>query len=366
MKTLSRLALLSAAISGLLLSGGCTTTSALLGATGIATDSSPTWDIIKHIHAKLTEGDPASCAALNSAQRALTARCLPFQPGSLKVADIRSSGFQECTLTIAARDPQFWPVLPELLDKGAEPEACYQSPMVALAQAPNAPDFSKATPQQLRSLRFLAEVDARAVQHDVVRLLSSPNARAVGLDGVIDQWLVQGDLPAGRLPFSPLSALHPSALQTPLAAKLEAAGHTARAALGPYLGKRPAGFEEALRTSDYAALEWWFQREPKLVDKVPSTQGAQLPWIPLARVVVPSFMNDAQAQSQMVSFLLRHGANPNQALPYQPGQTVVSFARTLKSPTVALLDPPPAPKGTPVPVPATVVANSAASAGQAE
>jgi hypothetical protein len=181
MNLLPRLALLGATISGLLLTGGCTTTaSAIMGATGVATDSSPTWEIIKHIHAKLTEGDPQSCASLNSAQRALTARCLPFQPGSLQAADIRASGFQECVLTLAARDPQFWPVLPELLDKGAQPETCYMPPMVALARSPTAVDFSKASPQALRSLRFLAEVDSRAVNHDVVRLLSSaswPSAR---------------------------------------------------------------------------------------------------------------------------------------------------------------------------------------------
>jgi len=365
MKNLSRLALVSAAISGLLLCGGCTTTaSAILSAAGIATDNSPTLDILKHFHAKWTEGDPQSCASLNSAQRAVTARCLPFQPGSLKTEDIRNAGLQECVLTIATRDPQFWPALPELLDKGAQPETCYQAPMVALAQAATAPDFSKASPQALRSLRFLAEADARAVQHDVLRLLSTPGARAVGLDGVIEQWVAQGDLPAGKLAFSPLSALHPSALQTPLAGKLEAAGHTARAALGPYQGKRAAGFEEALRTSDYAALEWWLKREPKLVDKVPSTQGQQLPWIPLARVVVPTFMNDDRAQAQMVSFLLSHGANPWQSMPYQPSQSVVAFARSLKSPTVALLDPPPAPKG--APVPATVVANNGSATGQAE
>jgi hypothetical protein len=159
-----------------------------------------------------------------------------------------------------------------------------------------------------------------------------------------------------------LSALHPSALQTPLASKLEAVGHTAKAGLGPYQGKLPAGFEEALRTADYAALEWWFKREPKLVDKVPSTQGQQLPWIPLARVVVPSFMNDERAQSQMVSFLMSHGANPWQPLPYQPNQTVVGFAKTLKSPTLALLQ---APKVA-APASTTVVANSAVAGGQAE
>jgi hypothetical protein len=63
----------------------------------------------------------------------------------------------------------------------------------------------------------------------------------------------------------------------------------------------------------------------------------------------------------MVSFLMSHGANPWQPLPYQPNQTVVSFAKTLKSPTLALLQ---APKVAPAST--TVVANSAVAGGQAE
>jgi hypothetical protein len=75
--------------------------------------------------------------------------------------------------------------------------------------------------------------------------------------------------------------------------------------------------------------------------------------------VVPAFMNDERAQTQMVSFLLSHGANPWQSLPYQPTQTVVGFAKTLKSPTVALLEAPKAPA-------ATTMAANGGNSGQAE
>jgi hypothetical protein len=37
---------------------------------------------------------------------------------------------------------------------------------------------------------------------------------------------------------------------------------------------------------------------------------------------------------------MARGANPWQPLPHQPGQTVVSYARQLKSPLLPLLDPP--------------------------
>ena len=68
---------------------GCTTTGLLLSAAGVATDSSVPWAIVKHVHAKLTEGDPTPCVFLNSVQRALSERCGEFVPGSLKAEDIQ-------------------------------------------------------------------------------------------------------------------------------------------------------------------------------------------------------------------------------------------------------------------------------------
>src|SRR5512146_1238941 len=117
MKALQRLALIGW-IAVALLSGGCTT--AL---------------VVAHVHRELTEGDPTPCVLLNSVERALKARCGAFEQGSLHAADVARSGLPVCPLTLAARDPRLWPVLPELLAKGASPESCDEAPLAALAAA---------------------------------------------------------------------------------------------------------------------------------------------------------------------------------------------------------------------------------------
>ena len=325
---------------GAMLLAGCTAPSMLFAAAGVATDTSVPWAIVKHVHEKITEGDPVPCSRLNSVQRALSARCGKFEAGSLDAKDVARSGMQVCPLIVAARDPQFWPVLPELLDKGAQPESCNRSPLVELAQAQACPDFASASQPVLRSLSWLAEVDARAVHHDAVRMLSCPNARSVGLDRVLAGWAAGGALNPDQIGFGVLGALHPDYLDTPFARSLEANGHTARASLGAYDGKLSPGFEEALRSSHWAALDWWLARAPELTRSVPPTQGNRQPWLPLARVLVPSFLNDPATQPAMVSYLLEHGANPRQRLPFDPSQSVVAYARTLRSPLVAMLEAP--------------------------
>lgn len=329
MSILHRAAALAALAIVSLLGSGCTTTL-----------------VAMHVYDKLTEGDPTPCMRLNSVDRALQERCGKFEPGSLSAKDIRASGMPVCPLTVAARNPVFWPVLPELIAKGASPESCRESPWVALAQADACPDFARATPEQLQSLRWLAEVDANAIQHDVVRVLSCPRARAAGLDGVLDAWAAAGQLDRGQLGFGPLGALHPSHLGSPLALRLEAMGHTAQQSLGSTGGQLTPGFEEALRTSDYAALDWWLRRVPELANRAPPSRGGQLPWVPLARVLTPSFMPDADQQRETVKYLLAHGANPWKPLPHDPRQTVVGLARTLNSPLVATLEAPVAPATT--------------------
>lgn len=341
MSRLRRLAALGIASTSLLLGSGCTTTGLLISAVGAGTDTSVTWSVIKHFHEQMTEGDARPCALLNSVQRALSARCGAFVPGSIVATDLERTGLSECALTLAARDPLLWPVLPELLDKGARVEICMQSPVVALAQRLPCPDFGSASAESRRALAQLAETDPRAVHHDATRMLSCPAARSVGLDGVIATWRARGSMKPGTLGFSPLGALHPDALSSPLARDLEADGHTARAGLGGYDGMLRPGFEEALRTSHWAALEWWLQRLPDLARRVPPTQGNQLTWLPLARVLVPSFLADPLSQKDMVAFLLAHGADSRQRLPSNPDQSVLALARLLKSPMLPLLDPPP-------------------------
>jgi hypothetical protein len=328
--------------AGAALLGGCTTTGVLLGAAGLATDTSVSWEVVKHVHARLTEGDDPPCLRLDSVQRALNVRCGAFVAGSVQVQDLRTPRLQGCVLGVATREPRFWAALPEFIDKGASPEACGRSPLAELAQAQDCPDFSAASPAVLQALRWLAEADARAVQHDVVRMLSCPDARRVGLDAVLTVWLEEGTLDPGELGFGPLGALHPDLLDTPLARALEARGHTARAALGGHDGVLPGGFELALRDSHWAALEWWLARAPELANRVPPTQGRQLAWSPLERSLRPGFLTHPQTQRDLVAFLLARGADPSRRLFYDASRSIAQQARALNSPLVALLDPPPA------------------------
>jgi hypothetical protein len=320
--------------------GGCGTTGILLSAAGVATDTSVTWEVVKHVHATLTAGDDTPCVRLDTVERALNVRCGAFVPGSVKAADLRHSRLQDCALSVATRDPRFWPALPEFIAKGASPEACSRSPLAELARLPDCPDFSTASPAVLQSLRWLAEADARAIDHDVVRMLSCPSAVVAGLDKPLASWLAQGDLDRGHVAFGPLGALHPSYLASPLARALEAQGHTAREGLGGYSGSRPRSFEMALRDSDWVALDWWLTRVPELANRVPPLQGNQLPWVPLAKVLSPGFLVNAEQRTDAVEFLLARGANPWQKLPFDSGSSVVQYARMLKSPQLVLLDPP--------------------------
>jgi hypothetical protein len=239
---------------------------------------------------------------------------------------------------VAARDARLWPVLPELIEKGAMPETCARAPLVELAQVDACPQFAAASPKVRESMLWLAQADARAVHHDVVRMLSCPNAREVGFDQALARWAEQGQMPPGRLGFSPLSALHPDMLSSPLAARLEADGHTARAGLDPYQGTLRGGFEEAFRSTHWEALDWWLARAPELANRVPPPQGNQLPWIPLAKTLNNDWLDKPGQQQRMVEFLLARGANPKARLPHQPELTVLRLAQQMNSPLAPVLE----------------------------
>lgn len=334
--------LAGAACVAVSLLGGCSTASLVLTAAGVATDTSISWEVAKHVYFKVTEDEPTPCLLLNSVQRALNARC-EYAPGSIRRADLAASGLQECPLALATRDPRLWRALPELLDKGARIDACPASPLAGLAAAEPCPDFPSAAADVRQALTTLAESDPRAVRHDVFRMLGCPSARAAGLDRVLLTWLDRGNLQPGTLSFSPLGAAHPDLLVSRLGRELEVAGHTAESALGTYEGVLPSGFEEALRTSHWPALAWWIYRVPRLANLAPPTRGGLLGWVPLQRVLLPGFLQQPETQRESVAFLLARGADPRQKLPFDPGKTVLSFARQMKSPMLALLDPPAAP-----------------------
>jgi hypothetical protein len=317
----------------------CSPIGLVASAAGVATDSSVTWDIVKHFHAQLTEDDPTPCASLNSVQRVLNARC-DYQPGSIRRADLAKSGLQECALALATRDPRLWRALPELLDKGASVSACPGSPLVALADSDPCPVFQEASPEVVKSIAALAENDPRAIRHDVFRMLGCSNARAVGLDRVLTTWLDRGELEPGKLSFSPLSAADPDLLVSRFGHELEIAGHKPEAALDGYDGALTSGFEEALRRSHWAALEWWLYRLPQLANLAPPQRGGQLAWVPLQRVLLPGYLEFPATQRDMVSFLMARGADPRQKLPFDQGRTVIAFATKMKSPLLPLLNPP--------------------------
>ncbi|HEY2560307.1 MAG TPA: hypothetical protein VGI48_11410 [Caldimonas sp.] len=316
---------------------GCTAPALLLTATGVATDTSMTWDIVKHVHGQLTEDDATPCVMLNSVQRALNARCA-YVPGSIHAADIEHSGLQGCPLTAATQDSRLWRALPELLEKGALSERCARTPLQDLAEVDACPDFQAASPAVIEAFVTLAESDRRAVRHDVFRMFSCNRARAVGLDRVLVGWLDRGKLQPGTLSFSPLEALDPEMLVSRFGHELQTAGHSPKAALDPYDGALPSGFEEALRTANWAALEWWLYELPQLANLAPPSRNAQMSWVPLQRVLLPGYLADPAAQPEMVSFLLARGANPSQKLPFDPSRTVVTFAKSIKSPSLALLE----------------------------
>jgi hypothetical protein len=333
------------AIGSVLLSmAGCTTTSLMLSAAGMVTETSIPVQIAKHLHDKMTEGDPVPCHRMDSVERGLTERCGRFEPGSIAAQDLPRTALQDCPLAVAARvavrEPSRWQALPELLDKGATPRACPTPPLVALAQADPCPDFSQLDASALAAVKRLALEDPRSVHHDAMRMLSCPHARRAGLEPVLHTWLAQGRLPATGLNFSPLAALHPEHLYSELALSLEAQGHSPVAAQGAYVGSLPHGFDQALREGHWAALDWWIARVPGLVNQVPSRQSNQVAWVPLAQVLVPSFMPDAEQRERTAEFLLSRGADPWRRLPGQPQHTVVSYARLLRSPLVAVLERP--------------------------
>ena len=114
-----------------------------------------------------------------------------------------------------------------------------------------------------------------------------------------------------------------------------------------------------MRRSHWPALDWWLYELPPLANTAPPSRGAQMDWVPLQRVLLPGFLQDPASQAQMVNYLIAHGADPHKKLPFDPDKTVIAFAASIKSPMLALLNPPVA---APAPPPTTLAHGSAATA----
>jgi hypothetical protein len=222
----------------------CTPVGVIVSATGVATDTSVTWDVVKHIHGKLTENDAVPCVDLNSVQRALNARCT-YQPGSIRRADIVRTGLQECPLAVATRDPRLWRALPELLEKGARLDACRARRCSRSPRPTRCPDFAAAPPDVRDAIRSLAET-IRGPCVTTSFACCRVRARAPSASTACSStWLDRGDLQPGKLSFSPLGALDPDLLVSAFGRELESAGHRPEAALDGYEGVLPTGYELA-------------------------------------------------------------------------------------------------------------------------
>ena len=131
------------ALLGLVALGGCTAPGLILTATGIATDTSMTWDIVKHVHGKLTEDDPTPCilldtrAARRSTPAALTSPAASARPTS------HATACRPARSPSATQDARLWRALPELIDKGAKFERCPRSPLQDLAEVDACPELRR-------------------------------------------------------------------------------------------------------------------------------------------------------------------------------------------------------------------------------
>jgi hypothetical protein len=161
------------------------------------------------------------------------------------------------------------------------------------------------------------------VQPNVVRWFSSPAGREAGLHGVLYTWAERGQLDPRRAGFEPLAALHPSALSTTLPALFLERGQRADVALR----SNPAAMEDALRTGDFAAMDWWFSRVPGLPDLVVDNRQLRLNWRPLAYIATPGVIADARLRRDVARHLLTRGADPNAVLPQDPTTTVMAYAQ---------------------------------------
>ncbi len=276
------------------------------------------------LYSKYGDKIPPLCSSLPSVERALTERCGGYKVGALDAKDVNVRVLSACPLTKFAGDSALWHGLPELLAKGATPERCTKSPLLAMAEKSPCPVFTHMTADTREAVRWLAVADAESLSGPVVHMLTCPEAVSAGLSSVVSQWVKQGQLDPNNARFSVLSSIHPSSLSQPWVNDLLAAGHQPLRAIE----MDASGYEQALAHGDVATLDWWTQRAPSLIHRVPSKGMGFVPWLPLARTMSPGFATDDATRLRTAQYLMARGASMNASLPHERGQSVGDYARS--------------------------------------
>lgn len=276
---------------------------------------------------------PPVCHSLSTPEQATLERCGGYKAGELLTKDVNIAFASACPLTNFARNKPTWNGLPELIALGADPALCSQAPLQAMAAAQACPDFAALSPDVRESVRWLARNDPHSVSGPVLHMLTCPSARQAGLTTIVPEWLAAGLLAPDRADFSVLSSIHPASLNDPWVDTLLVSGHAVRTAVA----MDATGYEHALATGDVATLRWWTQRAPELVHRVPAHSASHLPWVPLARIMTPTFTRDDAACEASARFLLTQGADPKAVLPEDRGQTVQDYTARVRPNLLALL-----------------------------
>jgi hypothetical protein len=269
---------------------------------------------------------PPFCSKLPSTERAVTERCGGYKVGQIDAKDVNVRVMSSCALTNFANRPSLWHGLPELLAKGATPEGCPKAPLQAMAEANACPAFTQMDASTLDAVRWLAVADAASVSGPVLRMLTCPEATSAGLNSVAAQWAAQGYLAPGNVNFSVLSSIHPISLLQPWVQDLLTAGHQPLRAVE----MDASGYTQALAQGDVAALDWWTQKAPALIHRVPSKGRGYVPWLPLARTMSPNFAADDATRLRTAQFLIARGARMDASLPHERSISVADYARSVQ------------------------------------
>ena len=322
----------------------CTPLGLLVTATGVATDTSVTWEVVKHVHGQLTEDDPTPC--VDAQQRAARAqrRAASYVAGQHPHAP--TSPAPACR---SARSPS----RRATRGSGAPCPSCSKrarSSSPAPARRCRTLAADRRLPELRRRVAGGPEGDrsprrgrpARGPPRRVPHALLPERARGRPRPGARD-WLDRGELAARQALVQPARRARPRPARDALRPRARGRRPPARALRSTTTtAVLPSGYEQALRNEPLGrdrlvAVRAAAARQPGAAER-----GAQMAWVPLQRVLVcRASCQHPEAQRDMVLFLMAHGADPRRQLPFDPGRNVLAFAAPIKSPMLAVLDAPP-------------------------